>query len=123
MNTKHTPGPWLIADSNFVYALHEHKGRQVNRFSASIDHYPTQGGSAEEGRANARLIAAAPELFESTEILSGFVSALCESFGIEDDLLVTVTPKDGSPAHKVSLCDAIKGAIAAIAKATGKEPA
>jgi hypothetical protein len=69
MSTKHTPAPWLIADSNFVYALHDHKGRQVNRFSAAIDHYPSQGGTAEEGLANARLIAAAPELLEALQML------------------------------------------------------
>jgi hypothetical protein len=56
---QHTPGPWLEANGNFVYALHEFKGRQVNRFSAFIDHYPSQGGTAEEGAANARLIAKA----------------------------------------------------------------
>ena len=65
MSAKHTPGPWLIADSDLVYALHEHKGRQVNRFSAAIDHYPSQGGTADEGKANARLIAAAPDLLEA----------------------------------------------------------
>ena len=58
---KHTPGPWLKADGDFVYALHQFNGRTVNRFSASIDHYPSQGGTKEEGEANAHLIAAAPD--------------------------------------------------------------
>jgi len=62
MKTKHTPGPWLTIGGNLVYALHKLDGRQVNRFSASICYYHSQGGTEEEGLANTLLIAAAPDL-------------------------------------------------------------
>lgn len=63
MTDQHTPGPWII-DGQLIYALDE-TGR-VNRFTASV-----QGGwitrrgervSETELNANARLIAAAPDL-------------------------------------------------------------
>ena len=57
---KHTPGPWLLSGRT-VYALND-KG--TNRFSALVQdaHAP-----AYELNANARLIAAAPELLEFAE--------------------------------------------------------
>ena len=71
---KHTPGPWLIgSDQRLVYALHHngdfHKGAPllVNRFSAYVEPYTSQGGTIEEAQANARLIAAAPELLAHAE--------------------------------------------------------
>jgi hypothetical protein len=82
---KHTPGPWLMTDGDFVYALHERNGRQVNRFSAAIDHYPSQGGTAEEGRANAHLIAAAPDLLEALKYITSNCRVFCEdSMDIDD---------------------------------------
>jgi hypothetical protein len=59
---KHTPGPWHAAQTT-VYALHGHPLR--NRFSASV-----QGGRRDDAEwgellANARLMAAAPELLEA----------------------------------------------------------
>jgi hypothetical protein len=63
----YTPGPWLL-EPRFVYALNRH---QINRFSLMI-----QSGYADEGRtsneeleANARLIAAAPELYEALDAI------------------------------------------------------
>ena len=69
----YTPGPWQ-RKGRTVYALTEDKkGRIVNRFDAQI----SPGGSismydSEETQlANARLIAAAPELLEALETLYG----------------------------------------------------
>ncbi len=65
--TKWTPGPWL-RDGRTVYAL-EHAGWRKsveqfkNRFYASVQQTPTT--PEEEIEANARLIAAAPELYEA----------------------------------------------------------
>lgn len=86
MKPKHTPGPWLI-NGNFVYALHNYNGRQVNRFSAAINHYPTQGGNAEEGEANARLIADAPDLLTHLEKVVSQFDALENNLS-EADILV-----------------------------------
>lgn len=74
----HTPGDWKLTEGNMscmVYALDETEG--VNRFSALV-----QGGYSYHGRthkdrtteeelsANARLIAAAPDLLAALERLS-----------------------------------------------------
>lgn len=62
--TKHTPGPWLIADESktFVYAL----GKEgTNVFSCNVESAGTERASKREKEANARLIASAPELLEA----------------------------------------------------------
>jgi hypothetical protein len=69
----------------------------VNRFSASIDHYPSQGGTADEGKANTRLIAASPDLLEALRDMVSDRNQLSEA--------------------------TVSFAKAAIAKATGKEGA
>lgn len=63
---EHTPGPWLL-DNKTVYALDE-RG-EVNRFSILLNDgfivcsdFQRRRITEEEQRANARLIAAAPEL-------------------------------------------------------------
>lgn len=65
---KHTPGPWLLQDRT-VYALNDER-IPVNRFTASVDSgwlHDKARVSREEVDANARLIAAAPELLEALE--------------------------------------------------------
>jgi len=68
MTDKHTPSPWIVA-GNTVYALDETD--RVNRFSAHVqggyvvdnpDVRPVKRTSPEELAANARLIAAAPDM-------------------------------------------------------------
>lgn len=83
MNTKHTPGPW-IQNGNAVDADSE-------RIALAL------GGNFE---ANARLIAASPELYQALRRLL--------AMGI----------KAASPMEKAAL----DAAEAAIAKATGHEP-
>lgn len=63
MSTKHTPGPWKISNT-LSYEIHNGKG---------IIAYPNQGTKDSgipntEARANAHLIASAPELFEAAQI-------------------------------------------------------
>lgn len=79
----HTPAPWLLAEtSGFVYALNDDG---TNRFHFSIQAGHTQQSrhtsirtSAEEVNANAKLIAAAPELLDALRAaqmaLFGFVT-------------------------------------------------
>ena len=57
---KFTPGPWMLSGRT-VYALND---QGFNRFSALVQDVHT---SAVELDANARLIAAAPELLEFVE--------------------------------------------------------
>jgi hypothetical protein len=74
MDTKHTPGPWQITDDGLVvFALHHDgdfwggKPLLVDRMSARIAPCISQGGSLAEAQANARLIAAAPDLLQALQ--------------------------------------------------------
>lgn len=97
----HTPGPWLIEDGDFVYALNNMGG---NIFSCHI-----QGGFTNDGKrtsqaersAIARLIAAAPELLKALKRITDQYKALLKDCGLSSK-------------------DAISSAEAAIAKAEGK---
>ncbi len=61
--SKHTPGPWLIYDNGtFVYAL---GNGGTNVFWADVQSAGSERASLSEKRANARLIAAAPELLDA----------------------------------------------------------
>ena len=62
---KHTPGPWRYVGHFGTHCL-DSNGRCI----ADAPH--PNGMSEEEGFANARLIAAAPELLEALEYLAGF---------------------------------------------------
>ena len=55
--TKHTPGPWRYVDGYFNCEV-----RVGNKIVLSYEHNPS-----DENRANARLVAAAPELLEVLE--------------------------------------------------------
>lgn len=66
-NTKHTPGPWKVAEDDSCCILA--RGKHI------ITAHDTDGGRSETGRGsrNARLIAAAPEMLEALEtILKAF---------------------------------------------------
>ena len=92
---KHTPGPWLIADASFVYALND---SGYNRFWTNVtggDLRKGESTSKVETEANARLIAAAPDLLDA---LQSIIEDIDSEFGTD--------------------CDYNK-ARAAIAKATG----
>lgn len=69
METKHTPGPWLIMDQSFVYALNE---RGTNIFWAHAyggwkGRNADERTSDEEVEANAKLMAAAPVLLKALQ--------------------------------------------------------
>jgi hypothetical protein len=78
MKTKHTKAPWLT-ENNFVYAL--------NNNNENIFYLSVQAGwgdrtkkvalrtSPEELEANARLIAAAPDLLEALKLAKAWMSS------------------------------------------------
>lgn len=69
----HTPGPWLTTEST------EHWGRVNVTIQAAFtanDIATAWQGNTETNRANARLIAAAPELLEALEEVLGW-ETLC----------------------------------------------
>ena len=70
--SEHTPGPWLVQETT-VYALNDERN-PANRFTASVDSGWADEKcriSRQEVEANARLIAAAPDLLESLTNLVG----------------------------------------------------
>ena len=87
---QHTPQPWL-RDGLTVYALHHNgdydhgKPRLVNRFSARVDALTHQGGTEEEAEANARLIAAAPDLLKAAVVARARLSRLNSNPEVWDD--------------------------------------
>jgi len=92
MSTKHTPGPWSCErqdddDGSIYYAIHAHAGYE---FIVNVH----------ENKANARLIAAAPDLLHELEHLVRL---------IEPHIVHTVIPGLAT----------LNGARAAIAKAIG----
>jgi len=68
MSAKHTPGPWLqVIGRAFVFAFNS---KRYNRFSVHVEpghDDDEQRTSVAELEANARLIAAAPDMLEALE--------------------------------------------------------
>lgn len=103
--SKHTPGPWFITGSMTKYVEARIPGRMIQEVAACG---PTAAddGYGEQQMANARLIAAAPDLLEA-------LSGMLEIYGGKNDT-------DGLPKHEVEL-NLIAHARAAIAKARGEQ--
>ncbi len=68
MNAKHTPGPWNLGNSDIpVSAVSVNGGNRKHTTLARIASPEFVGMSLQEGLANARLIASAPELLVALE--------------------------------------------------------
>ena len=111
---KHTQGPWFTGKAHFgrysIYSEHSVGGQLCGqgRQSICIAHYEGKGGSKayhDMFKANAHLIAAAPELLD---VVKGFRRKL--------ETYVSVYPGDKELRMLLSNCDA------AIAKATEAQP-
>lgn len=101
--TKHTPGPWMLAEA--VTGRHAITNmRRIRSKNEELEHgaicevYGVADGSV--AHANARLIAAAPELLEALKLMLA---------GTQKDCGKVCMPGD----------NAVRSAFAAIAKATG----
>ncbi len=71
MNAKHTPGPWIVSDSSEGLCITMEHGVRI----AELYGVPS-GRAPETPEANARLIAAAPELLEALRLMLIPVDAL-----------------------------------------------
>lgn len=105
--SKHTPGPWKTADitsrGTHVYWRIEAPSKHVAGVSVDVTLYPVDVVAvSEELKANARLIAAAPDLLAALEALEVAVSM---DFSLDRDSRINA---------------AASGARAAIAKARGE---
>ncbi len=109
--SKHTPGPWRFSDNT--------KWWKTNPFSVTVPKKGVHGTavaniparatiSMEEAQANARLIAAAPDLLEALDSLARYADT-CELF-----------IKETHPGKAAALRERVTNARAAIAKATGE---
>jgi len=75
-NAKHTPGPWNLGNSDIpVSAVSVNGGNRKHTTLARIASPEFVGMSLQEGLANARLIAAAPDMADLIEeLVSCFLS-------------------------------------------------
>lgn len=67
----HTPGPWTLLDDQTFSTLGDKRVAGANKISPAI----VFGGLGEETEANARLIAAAPELLEALKEVTDWLAS------------------------------------------------
>lgn len=75
MNTKHTPGPWRYTDGGII-DIPKNCLEIADVYGADI-HDDKRGPELLEAQANARLIAAAPELLEACKKSTKYIEQLC----------------------------------------------
>ncbi|OZI38998.1 hypothetical protein CEG14_05535 [Bordetella genomosp. 1] len=107
MTTKHTPGPWARdIGSGFGCDVRAENGRKVAATWGINSGDPHRPAYRAECDANARLIAAAPELLEALQELADDIA---DRFDMD------------SPSTNPGIKHCIKQARAAILKATGEQ--
>lgn len=107
MNTKHTPGPWIPYTNGRGEIL------SIKGMHGPVSVNVTNGCGisrlcTENGQANARLIAAAPDLLEALQTLSETAGRIAQGAAVIDERGFNTL------AHSISV------ALAAIAKATNQ---
>ena len=102
--SKHTPGPWVVVGSRTKYVEARLVGSLMQEVAACGPTLADEGYGQQQ-EANARLIAAAPDLLEALRGMFAMWRSVCRAQGWE-------------PEH---LAEAVR-AQAAIAKATGEQP-
>ena len=104
----HTPGPWTTGSDKkgdeYTFCIVQNKSWRGQQFIARVEPYGVWDG-LEEAEANARLIAASPELLEALDCLLDQTVDQDLAFGIE------LTEGEKEARDK---------ALSAIAKANGK---
>lgn len=106
MSTKHTPGPWQIGHkSQFgTYnpsVIHTEEGVGVATVYGIPMHVRleeiTGDAHCANGLANARLIAAAPELLAAAKVALDFISSMPGDMGeLEDQLATAIDKAEGA---------------------------
>ena len=82
-NTKHTPGPWAVAAENFIkHAAFVFADTEEEKIICKMCFGGASASEPElkEARANAKLIAAAPEMLEALKEVSKLINS---TYGIE----------------------------------------
>jgi hypothetical protein len=81
---KYTPGPWEVDESNPNLVARLVDGVYEYVCEVAPSSFSTRECSDEQEEADARLIAAAPELLEALQNLEGQVRLFCEQYGEAD---------------------------------------
>lgn len=118
--SEHTPGPWAAEKVN------ERKIRQWSiraQGAAPVISYELatlSGHDPVRDKANARLIAAAPELLEALRQAAMWLPILTHMSGLDADATEVELSEfsDGRPPVTISIASSLEAARAAIAKAT-----
>ena len=100
---KGTPGPWRVSEKRGDLIDIRHNSNGIGAISLNLAHVVARQSWLKEAEANAKLIAAAPELLEALRQLRDYVEDVC-----------AVSSSDCDKAHPLML------ATAAIKKALGE---
>ena len=128
MTSKHTPGPWVVHDHptdpyQYGHYVTTADGLTVCSVAHQLPGRSPHGAEEATRAANARLIAAAPELLEALEgLLDDVYGLMRESEGVaglhlNGDVADWASLDEGGRFERLSN---MSGARAAIAKATGE---
>lgn len=85
---KFTKTGWHVCDGVFVYALNE---RGTNAFQLSVGGNGNRGASQDELKANAALIAAAPEMYDALKRAKEMYENIIEYSGVNALYLVPIS--------------------------------
>ena len=132
MTTKHTPGPWKKAERLnglwwHISAESSGLGPGQGRQAVACVHGGSKRGAkayAEMSEANARLIAAAPDLLEALREIMPFTATAaigCHGEKCREPWCHSCNGEEEAEAAAQKGCDAYAKARAAIAKATGEQ--
>jgi hypothetical protein len=122
MTTKHTPGPWLIHSTSDLHMNDRDVARVGDRLKV-VSHTAPDGMTLPELQANARLIAAAPDLLAALEGVMALATSDAEGARVEAEW----AESHGHPAATVLRLEAegalraVKDAEAVIDKARGRQ--
>lgn len=121
MSEQHTPGPWLVGPVidggvDDIPEIVIQRATALGNLSVSV---ALGGLSGQE--ANARLIAAAPELLEALRQAAMWLPILTHMSGLDADATEVELSEfsDGRPPVTISIASSLEAARAAIAKAGG----
>lgn len=88
MKSKHTPGPWHFHKKQSEFAFRIDAAGDDWQELATVYQVPPYTHLMEQGEANARLIAAAPELLEALTRMREMYQVLLEQTGGRDDSIL-----------------------------------
>lgn len=120
---KHTPGPWeILGKGKEIELTYSRSGKSVmfnclvgNNGETGIALFPELDGKTYENEANARLIAAAPELLEALKISENELTKIERNWECECSLEIAGVLKHDCGLNEIKI--ALKNTRQAIAKA------